>query len=116
MAGYGVVGRVQKKFWQKLQEGCGWAPRAFELAQGEEDGVRAGEEAFAREFVVQDDVDGVEVTGIRAVTGEGAGGERALQRGETENGVGIMAESELDEAVAESADAVVEEDGMGHGT
>jgi hypothetical protein len=27
-----------------------------------------------------------------------------------------MAESELDEAVAESADAVVEEDGMGHGT
>jgi hypothetical protein len=38
-----------------------------------------------------------------------------LQRGEAEDGIAIAAEDELDEAVAESADAVVEEDGRRHG-
>jgi len=33
-----------------------------------------------------------------------------------EDRLAIAAEDELDEAVAESADAVVEEDGVGHGT
>jgi len=44
------------------------------------------------------------------VAGEDAGGERALQRCETEDAMAVAAKDELDEAVAESADAVVEED------
>ncbi len=43
------------------------------------------------------------------------GGEWTLQRGELKDGVAIAAKDELDEAVAEAADAVVEKDGVGHG-
>jgi len=60
--------------------------------------------------VIDDHVDRVEIGGINAVAGEDAGGEGALQRGKTEGGIAIAAEDESDEAVAESADAVVDED------
>lgn len=40
--------------------------------------------------------------------------ERTLQRGETKVGIAVAAKHELDEAVAQSADAVVEDDKM-HG-
>jgi hypothetical protein len=65
--------------------------------------------------MVDDDVDRIERVGAGAVLGEDAGSESALQRGETEDGVAVAAKDELDEAVAESADAVVKQDGMGHG-
>ena len=110
-AGYGVVGRVAEEGGQELQEGCGWAPWASELLENEDDGVGAGEQRFVGEVMVEDDVDGVAVGGVGTVAGEDASGDGALQRGETENGVAIAAEDELDKAVAESADAVVEEDG-----
>lgn len=61
------------------------------------------------------DVDCVEIGGTGAVAGEDGSGKRALQRGEAEDGVAIAAEDELDKAVAECADAVVEEDGVRHG-
>ncbi len=115
VTGDGVVGRVAEEFGQESQEGCGWTPWASELVEDEEGGVGAGEQRFVGEFMVEDDVDRVELGGIDAVAGEDAGGEWALQRGETEDGVVIATENELDEAVAESADAVVEKDGMGHG-
>ena len=86
------------------------------MIQYEDDGVGPGEEMFAGEFMVEDDVDGVESAGVDAAAVEDVGGERALQRGESEGGIGIATENELDETVAESADAVVEEDGMGHAT
>jgi len=50
------------------------------------------------------------------MAGQDAGGEGALQRGEAEDSVGIAAEDELVQPVTESADAVVEEDGVGHVT
>jgi hypothetical protein len=77
-----------------------------------EDGGGAGEQLFVGKFVVEDDVNGIEVAGVGAVAGEDACGERALQGGETEDGMAIAAENELDEAVAQSADSVVEEDGV----
>jgi len=70
---------------------------------------------FVGEFVIDDDVDCVEITGAGGVAGEDGCGESALQRGETEEGIAVTAENDLDEAVAESADAVVEKDGVGHG-
>jgi len=71
---------------------------------------------FIREFVVEDYVDRVQVGGAGVVAGQDAGSESALQWGEVEDRVTVAAEDELDEAVAESADSVVEEDGVGHGT
>jgi hypothetical protein len=49
------------------------------------------------------------------VTGEYGSGESALERCKTEDGIVVAAENELNETVAESADAVVEEDGVRHG-
>ena len=114
VAGYDVVSRVAEDFGQELQEECGGSPEAWELLQDEEDGVGAGEQTFVGELVVEGDIDRVENARIDAVAGEDGGGERALQRRETEDGIAIAAKNELDEAVAESAAAVVEEDGVGH--
>ncbi len=66
--------------------------------------------------MVKDDVDRIEIVVADAVAGENARGESALQGCETEKVIAVAAEDELDEAVAESADAVVEEDGVGHAT
>ena len=64
---------------------------------------------------MDDYIDRVEAGGVDTVAGQDAGGDGALQRGETEDGIAIMAEDELGETVAESADAVIEENGRGHG-
>lgn len=113
-AGDGIVGRIAEKPGQKLQEEGGWAPEASELLEDEEGGVGAGEQRFVGEIVVEDYVDRVQIGGVDAVAGEDAGGGSALQRGETEDGMAVAAKDELDEAVAKSADAVVEEDGVRH--
>ena len=90
-------------------------PDSTESFQDEDDSVRAREKMFVGKFVIGDNVDGVEVVGISPVTRKDAGREGALQRCETKDGVGIPAEDELVEAVAESADAVVENDRVRHG-
>ena len=63
--------------------------------------------------MIENRVDGVEAGGVGAVAAQNARSERALQRGETEDCPAIAVDYELDQAVAESADAVVEEDGAG---
>ena len=65
--------------------------------------------------VVEDHIDRVEIGGARVVAAQNASRKRALQRGELEDGVMVLPQDELGEAVAESADAVVEKDGAGHG-
>jgi hypothetical protein len=97
-----------------LQEECVGSPEASELFKDEDDRVGSGEQGFIREIVVKDNVDRIQGSRVGAVSGQNAHGERALERGETEDGTVIAAEGELDEMVAESADAVVEEDGRGH--
>jgi hypothetical protein len=112
VAGYDVVGGVAEEFGQELQKGCAGPPETWELFQDEDGGGGAGEQIFAGEFVVDRDVDGVESGGVGSVTREDGGSKGALQRGEAEDIIVIAAENELDEAVAESADAVVENDGV----
>jgi hypothetical protein len=84
------------------------------LLEDEEYGFGAGEQGFVGEFVVEHYVDCVEIGGVGGVASEDGGGERALQRDEMEDGIAIPAKDESHEAVAESADTVVEEDGVGH--
>ena len=67
-----------------------------------------GASAFGQ-IRVNDNVECVDVAGIDAVAGENVGSESALQRGEAENRVVIVAESELNQTVAESADSVIRE-------
>lgn len=112
MAGDGVVSGVEEEFGQELQKGYGGGPRSAEVLKDEEGCVGAGEHEFVCvfRFWIDDDVDGIEIAGIEVVAGEDAGGEWALQRCETEDGMAVAAKDELNEAVAESADAVVEED------
>src|ERR1700719_3299679 len=108
VAGYDIVGGITQEPGHRLQNECSGTTRAWELFQGEEDGIGAGEQMFVGEFVVDDDVNCVEIDGAGGVAGEDGCGESALQRGE--DGVAVTAENELDEAVAESADAVIEKD------
>jgi hypothetical protein len=120
MAGDSVVGGVSEEFGKESEHECGGVPRAAELGKHEESGVGAGEQEFVCLSVwtmgvrIDDDVDRIQMAGVKVVTGEDAGGKGALQRCETEDGIAVPAKDELDEAVAQSADAVVEEDRVGH--
>jgi hypothetical protein len=124
MAGDSVVSGVEEELGKESEYECGSVPRAAELGKHEESGGGAGEQEFVCLFVcvsvwtmgvrIDDDVDRIQMAGVKVVTGEDAGGKGALQRCETESGIAVAAKDELDEAVAESADAVVEEDRVGH--
>jgi hypothetical protein len=48
------------------------------------------------------------------MTAENFSGQRTLQRGEAEDSFAILPQDELHEAIAQAADAVVENDGGGH--
>ena len=112
--GDGVVGAIAEQFGQELHEESESAPESSKLLQDEDGRSGAGEQRFVGQFMVEHDVDGVEVGGAGAVPEKDAGSEGALQRGETEDRFAIAAEDKLDETVAQSADAVVEKDGVGH--
>ena len=120
MAGDSVVSGVEEELGKESEHECGGVPRAAELGKHEERCGGAGEQEFVCLSVwtmgvrIDDDIDRIQMAGVKVVTGEDAGGEGALQRCETEDGIAVAANDELDEAVAESADAVVEEDGVGH--
>ena len=98
-----------------LEEEAEKLPESAKAFEDKDDGVGAREETFVGKFVIEDDVDSVKVLGIGTVTGQDARGERTLQRGEPKDGVKITAQDELIQPIAESADAVVEDDGVGHG-
>ena len=74
VAGDEAVSPVAEGLGQELEEKSEELPEAAELMQDEDDRVGAREEMFAGEFVIHDDVDGVEILGISAATGQDAGG------------------------------------------
>src|ERR1700680_3235586 len=80
-AGYDFVDHIAQEFGHELQEECSAPPRAWELLQDEDSGVGAGEQVLARQFRVDDGVEGIEIAGVGAVAREDRGGESALQRG-----------------------------------
>jgi hypothetical protein len=87
------------------------APASAELLKGIENRIGARQQVLIRQFVVQHDVDGIEVAGIASVAIKDAGGKSALQRSKAKAVLRVALKDELDKAVAEAADAVVEEDG-----
>ena len=115
IAGNNLVQDVANHPRQYSPEETTNAPAPSEFAEDVGHGIGAGDESFLGLLVVRDDVERLEIDSIGSITTENLSGERALQRGEAEEILAIMLEGELDEAVAESAKAVVEEDGVrGH--
>jgi len=114
MAGDSVVGKVSQESGNHGQGSCQRAPWDCKLAKYIKHSGGAREQILAGKFGVEDEVDRVKVGRLNAVAGQNAGCDGTLQRGETKDAIAVAAQDELDEAVAESADAVVEEDGM-HG-
>jgi hypothetical protein len=113
-AGDEIVSPVANGTRDEAEDESGEAPRAAELFKHKEDRVRARQKRFVGLAAVDHNICGVEIGWIGAVTGEDASCERALQRGEAKVRRAVVAKNELNVAVAESADAVVEEDGVGH--
>jgi hypothetical protein len=113
-AGYGIVGGVAHQLGQELHEESGSSPEPSKLLKDEDSRGGTREQRFVGQVMVEHHVNRIKVGGADAVAGEDAGGEGALQRGETEDRFAIATENKLDEAVAQSAHAVVEEDGVGH--
>ena len=84
------------------------------MPEKESDRIRTKQQRLAGPVVVQNDAHGVDVCGIRVVAVEDLGGKPTLQRGETKCPFRIAAQNEPDETIAQSADAIVEEDGIGY--
>ena len=84
------------------------------MLQCEQSRTGTREQAFIFRFIVEDDIDRIQGTRTYAVAREYLRGEIALQRSEAEGLFAVAAKNELDESVAESADTVVEKDGIRH--
>ena len=80
--------------------------------EGLADGVGAVIEALVGGEGIGDEGDAF-LGGLGAEGGKELGGERAFEWDEAEDVLGVVAEEEADDSVAENADAVVEEDGVG---
>jgi hypothetical protein len=115
VAGDEAIPSVAQRSGQESEDDTEDLPESAKALENEDNDVRAREETFVRKFVIEDDVDGVKVLRIGIVTGQDTRGERTLQRGKAKDGVGIAAEDELIQAVAESACAVVKNDRVSHG-
>lgn len=114
VAGNFVVSGFAEEFGKSLQKRCCEIPGSAELLQYEQSRTGTREQAFIFRFVVEDNINRIQIARIYAVAREDASGEIALQRSEVEGLFAVAAKNELDEAVAESADTVVEEDGIRH--
>ena len=91
------------------------APEAAQFLSNRRGRFISGEEMLGWFAVVENQVNGVKGIGIQAMALQDCVSEGALQCGEAEMVFVIVLQDKVDEAVAEAADAVVEEDGVGHG-
>ena len=95
-----VVEAVAKAAWQKLPEYSNGFPAGAQFAQNISDRVRAGEEVLVRLPGGCDNVEAVQLSRRGAVALENFFGASTLQGKETEDIPAVMAESELNQAVA----------------
>src|SRR5580692_1839039 len=115
IAGDYAVSPIAEEAGLELRHETQEAPEAPELLEDEDCGVGTSQQVFIGLIGVDDDINGVEISGVRPAPRKDARGQGTLQRSEAENSCGIAAQDELVQAVAESADAVVKQDGVGHG-
>ena len=122
VAGNHFVSPVAKPPGDDSQQGCRNGPMSTYLSQYGNDGVGAHRNPFLGPTAVFDEVYGIQIAGIEAMTLKDSAREIALQGGEAETTVGIALQAELDQTVAESANSIVDKDRIGrischgHGT
>jgi len=110
-----IVFPISQPAGQHSQRDTQDIPSSAEFSQDYHGSVGLGCEALVRLGVVEYNVHSVEIRGSRVVAPQYRGREVALQGGKAETILRIMLQNEMDEAVAEDADAVVENDGVGVG-
>jgi len=113
MAGDEAVAQFAQRTRNNSQQRRGDAPEPAQVLRNEDRSVRAGQQAFAGLAVVEDDVHGIEIGRADAMAAQNPGGEIALQRCEPEDVAVVALEDEFHGAIAEAADAVVENDRVG---
>lgn len=107
-----IVERVPDETRHRAEQCCDEFPDTAKAAQQQDRRFRARAEALARFFGIGHDIESVEVVGGDAVTGEDPGRNRSLQCRKTELILPVASQGELDESIAKSADAVIEDDGV----
>ena len=113
VAGNHFVSPVAKPPGDDSQQGCRNGPMSTYLSQYGNNGVRAHRNPFPGPTAVFDEVYGIQIAGIEAMTLKDSAREIALQGGEAEAAVDIAFQAELHQAVAKSANSVVEKGGVG---
>jgi hypothetical protein len=89
--------------------------RGLQVFEEKDNRIRARQEKFAGKIRMDDNIDGVEIASVGSVAGENASRKRALERGKAKESGRVAAQDELIHPIAEPADSVVEQDGLGHG-
>ena len=115
MAGDYSVSRVAEEAGLEPQHECRKAPEAAELFEDEYHRVGASQQMFIRLIGVNYDINRIQISGVCPMASEDAPRQRTLQRSKTKNARPIVTQDELVHPVAKPANAVVEQDGMGHG-
>jgi hypothetical protein len=105
-----VVSPIAKPPGDDSQQRRSERPRSAYLLQNRNDRVRARRKPFLGPAAFFDEVHGIQIAGIEAVTSQDFGCEVALQRCIMEAPVRISLQAELHQTVAESANSVVEND------
>jgi hypothetical protein len=103
-------------YW--LRQGCedtsADTPETADLSEYKDDSDRSGDQGFPRFILIDNDIEGVEGGGIGAVAGENLCGDRTLQGGEAKNLSPVVPNDELDEPIAQPANAIVKKDWLRH--
>jgi hypothetical protein len=99
------------------RSGRGWCRRGGGLAcshmcEDENNRVRTRQQLLGCPFAIEHDVNRIEVPSVCSMPGQNALSQRALQRGEAKDPLGIAAQNELHEPVAQTAHTVVKQDRM----
>ena len=102
-----VVNALQNRPRHDTRHRCR-PPRPAELAGDEQRGVASAHHPSAISSIVRDDIERRQFVGVGAEARDRCPAKRALERSEHEDGVAIVLEEELKQAVAKPADAVVE--------
>src|ERR1035437_5502858 len=83
-----------------------------QLPEDKDDRIGPSQQLLVGLVGIDHNVHRIEVLSIRPMPGQNAPSQRTLQRGEAEDARRIAPQNELDEPVAQPADAVVEQDGV----
>ena len=99
---------------KQLQRGSNYAPKSSQGLQHEDRRIGTGFQTLIGLIRINSDIESIQVLRIRSMAGQDARSQGTLERGKAENTVRVSQQDKLIHPVAEPADAVVKQDGVGH--